>query len=150
MGFTPQFTVYSLSFPDGQFDGFECEVRGMSIAELQTNRSRSDLWELFVSRAVQWNLTDAAGVDVPFTVDGLKTLELSFVEQVIGAWIRACSTVSDFLPTPSSDGANVEPKDSSMGMSFPMEPLSENQPNLNGLSSSTASSEPIPGTPTPA
>lgn len=130
MGFTPVRRVYTLQFE--QYDGLEVRAAATSAGGFLELTERSDaasadiskvkpLLELFVECLRSWNLEDDEGQPVPQTVDGLLTLELDFVMEIIGAWTEAVAGVSSDLKEPSNSGTP------SLVESLPMVTLSDSQ-----------------------
>lgn len=113
MGFTPPSKVYHLQFD--QYEGLEVTVSGTSAGGFLELTERADaasadiskvrpLFESFVDCLRFWNLEDRHGQPVPQTVDGLLSLELDFVMEIIGAWTDAVAGVSTDLKEQSSSG----------------------------------------------
>lgn len=133
-GFEIPRTVYRLEWDDEAYNGLVVRVRAMTIAEAMDGFAT--LWELdgldleqrkerlfqqhtmFIDHVVDWNLRDN-GEPVPVTVDGLRTMEGTFVGSMISAWLRNTTGVSRPLPDDSTSG------DLSAVESIPMESLSE-------------------------
>ncbi|MDQ7910263.1 hypothetical protein RB614_37795 [Phytohabitans sp. ZYX-F-186] len=88
----------------------------MSADEIE-KRDRS--YELFASRLVEWNLETAPGKPLPMSLDGMRALDWTWGRDLIRAWVKAVSGVSDPLGQPSTDGGPSEVA------SIPMEALSE-------------------------
>lgn len=134
MGFKAKATILKLKFVDDEYEGLEIRAKSPSmgafleIAELAdvdvTSADADDvaavlkLFEHFVNSVKDWNLEDDDGEPVPTTVDGLKTLDINFVMDVIGAWMDGVKGMSPGLPPPSESGPP------SQEASIPMEALS--------------------------
>jgi hypothetical protein len=131
-------TLYKLVF-EGR-DGLEVTVEGlntgalldlMDTAELLPSDpaavkldtgSRAAVEKLMAALAgalVSWNVEDRAGQPVPATVEGLKSLNLGLVMDIIGAWIKAQTAVDDDLGKGSGSTGTSAP-----APSIPMAPLS--------------------------
>lgn len=132
-GFRRETTLYKLNFEDfADLDGFEVTARAIPLGQfLEINRLMTTLgneadpdeqvkqsellFTRFADHLVSWNLEDEAGVPVPATFEGIKTQELPFVQQIIGAWMSVQATVPKPSPT-TSNGSGTFPE-----LSVPME-----------------------------
>jgi hypothetical protein len=111
---------YDLTFEDGDLDGFECSMRGVSLerfveitvlsSTLETPEGRTPenierqftiLGELLVS----WNLDDEHNQPVPCTYDGLKKQDFSFVMAILKGWMTAVASVPKASDDDLSSGA---------------------------------------------
>lgn len=134
-GFEVPRTIYRLEFDDEAYAGLVVRVRAISVSEAMqgfthlwpfdedlTPEQRKDrLHEqhvFFIEHVVDWNLSEN-GQPVPVTVEGLQSMEGSFVGAMVGAWMRNSTGVSRPLGEGSTSGvpSGVE--------SIPMEPLPE-------------------------
>ena len=130
MGFTPKRKIYTLQFD--QYDGLEVKVSGTSaggyleLTELMDAAvadlgKAKPLLSLFADCLRSWNLEEEDSTPIPQTLDGILSLELDFVLEIIGAWVDAIAGVSDDLKEPSNSGTP------SLVESLPMVPLSDSQ-----------------------
>lgn len=141
MGFKAKATILKLKFVDEEYEGLEIRAKSPSmgtfleIAELAdvdvTSADAEDvaavlkLFEHFIDSVKDWNLEDDDGVPVPKTVDGLKSLDIDFVMDLVGAWMDGLKGLSPGLPQPSGSG---QP---SLEASIPMEDWSQNLKSLH-------------------
>jgi hypothetical protein len=107
-GFKLQSKLYQITFEDGDLDGLECTLKGVSLErflelvtaadELTTPEGRtpenieaqfSTLGELLTA----WNLQDDDDEPVPPSYEALKKFDLSYVQQIMRAYMQAFSTV---------------------------------------------------------
>jgi hypothetical protein len=123
-GYRRQRTVFNLTFPD--FDGLVVSIRGQNTGEtlsLFENRAKSDVEATkymiitFANSLIEWNLEDEDGVKVPTTVEGIESLDLPFVQELIDAWVTAVTGVDKELGKDSPSGGP------SQEVSIPMEVL---------------------------
>lgn len=128
-------TIYNLEWDDEAYAGLVVRVRAMTVREaldgydtlwaidnsqdLNERRERvRQQHEMFMSHVVEWNLCEN-GEPIPATVEGLQSMEGTFVGSMISAWLRNSVGVSRPLDDSSTDG------DLSAMESIPMESLSE-------------------------
>ena len=110
---------YQLTFEDGDLDGFECIMRGISLeqfidvtaleTELQTPEGRTPeniekQFSFIGSLLVSWNLDDEDGNPVPATYEGLRAQDFEFVMQVMKAYMNALAVVPKDSDSDSSAG----------------------------------------------
>jgi len=134
MGFQAPRRTYSLEFEGEDFDGLVVKVRPPTVGEALANFDLSwmqaedisekerlgrlrDLYELFVSRLISWNL-EVDGELVPTTLDGLLSLDNDFGIRIVRSWLFETSAVP--RPLAESSPAGEVPEE----LSLPMEPLS--------------------------
>lgn len=136
MGFQVNRRIYVLDFEGTPLEGLEVKVRGGTLGEVfaardlmhadPNNPTAEDLnailgqMEELAGHLVSWNLEDD-GVKIPADLEGLKTLELPDVMQIMQAWMKAQVDVPGPLGGSSS---STPPPDLS---SIPMEPLVASQ-----------------------
>lgn len=122
MGFTPEPTIYNLSFKGTPLDGLHIRIGCCTIAEfnwmltLRPDRDKGEtavdtnrkVMELFLHYLDSWDLEDREGKPVPQTVDGIESQPAYFGAQIIAAWQTAMVAVSAPLEQPSSNGASSE------------------------------------------
>ena len=115
--FRQQTKRYDITFEDGDLDGFECTMGGVSLERfveitvlsttLETPEGRTPenierqftiLGELLIS----WNLDDEQGNAVPCDYDGLKKQDFGFVMAILKGWMTAVASV----PKASQDDSN--------------------------------------------
>lgn len=134
MGYKRPSTIYKLNFTDPDMEGLEVEARSlplgklMSVIKLAEAASGSDgvrdveaadeLFSVFCTALVRWNLEDEDGTPVPQTLDGLYTQDFGFALAIVIAWIDAIAGVSGPLDSSSDDGKRFP------AVSIPMETLS--------------------------
>jgi len=151
MGYKRRKTIYRLVFEDEEFDGLEVRAyapplgfleRAMKMGAL-SGRPADDLspdeiellnglFTGFANYLVSWNLEEDDGKPVPATLEGLRAQDLSFVFQIIDAWLNSVGEVASPLGRSSNAGLQ------SLVASLPMEPLSSSLPSLSGPSLSSA------------
>jgi hypothetical protein len=139
MGYVWRGKTYRLVFADADLAGLEVVAKSASvgayrrIADLATREfahppSEEDLAEVdalfleFAAVLVSWNLEDedAEGnrTPVPATFEGMQGQDLTFVRQIIWAWMEAVAGISAPLEEPSDAGERLVEE------SLPMEVLS--------------------------
>lgn len=116
-----QRTVFNLTFVE--YDGLEVSVRGQTTGESLSLLEKKDQSNLeatrymisaFVDALIKWNLEDEDGNSVPTTIEGVESLDLPFVQEIIDAWVSAASEVSKELGKDSPSG------ETSQEVSIPM------------------------------
>jgi len=133
MGYKAPRRVYSLEFEGDEFDGLVIKVRPPTVGEALDNLDLSwlgdktlsdeemtarltDLYALFASRLVSWNLEDDDDTAIPSTLDGLLSLERDFGIRVVKAWLETAP--------PAPLGANSPSTEQSVELSIPMDETS--------------------------
>jgi hypothetical protein len=120
----PRFVVkpkaYRLVFQDADLAGLEVTARSLNTGqflEFQTARleqarggaaaepATQKMLEMLSAAIISWNADTEDGVPIPFTMDGLRSLELDFTMTIINAWQEAINGVSVPLSGPSSGGS---------------------------------------------
>lgn len=111
---------YDLTFEDGDLDGFECVLNGVSLDEFlevaalegalstMEGRTRENIERQFTVLAehmVSWNLDGDDDQPVPCVYAELRALDFDFALAIFRAWMRAMHTVPDDLGKDSSSGA---------------------------------------------
>lgn len=133
-------TVFKLVFSDPEHEGMEVRVRAMSMGEriraafdlawtpddeptVQVEKQR-ELHEMFAEHLVGWNLTEEDEVEtsIPATLDGLLSLEPSFIGMLIGTWQVGRSAVPAPLDSESPSGGQLSEVESTL-MNIPSESL---------------------------
>ena len=124
MGYKPKRTLYRLTFEDPDLEGLEVVTKRTTVdallgfVELFEQVKDSDpekfspedigmltgLFARFVKVVVSWNIEDDDDRPVPVTVDGLQSLELDFVMQIIESWITGMVQAPPPLPGTSASG----------------------------------------------
>lgn len=128
MGYRRERKVYKLVFEDPQYEGLEIRAASIPVGKLLklanvgdlnnvTQEELSAIFEVFAGALISWNLEEDDGTPVPTTVDGLYTLEIDFIMQIISAWMEAVAGVPGPLRQRSSNGSR------SVEQSLPMETL---------------------------
>lgn len=134
MGYVPKRKVYNIKFDD--HEGLEVRATSTSTdafirisALAEDDHSNGDLIMLMTEFATvlkSWNLEeegpDDTRVPVPATLEGLMSLELDFVQEIINGWMEAVAGVPAPLEQPLKDTATLL-----MEESIPMAPLPVNQ-----------------------
>lgn len=138
MGHALKRTIYRLTFEDPELADLSVRVRSLNVGQMleATELSRLDddklpvqeklaamgeLFDVFASALVDWNLEEEDGTAIPATLAGIKTLESAFLMDVIRTWITATAGVAAPLAQPSAGGSP------SLVASMPMETLSLSQ-----------------------
>jgi hypothetical protein len=80
-------------------------------------------YRAFASHLISWNVEEPPGTPVPPDFDGVKTQELSFINDIMTAWRTAVQGVDENLSPPSNNGGHA------LEASLPMEPSSPNLTN---------------------
>lgn len=136
VGYRREPRIYKLQFADPEFEGLEVMVRSLpvgeflSLARLQTALDGDNpdldavekLFKIFQDKLIAWNLEDDEG-KVPTTMAGIKSQDLDFVLQIIGAWANAMGGVSPELGKGSTSGETFPEVD------VPTEALLESLPS---------------------
>lgn len=120
MGFTPKKTVYRLDFEGTDLDGLEVRMRGGKLGQVfdfaglvgidESNATAADVqlmmsqYQELADHIIEWNCEDEDGNPVPATLEGLKTLELRYVNMISQAWQKAEVDVPGPLPSGSPSG----------------------------------------------
>lgn len=133
MGFTPKRTVYRLDFEGTDLDGLEVRMSGGSLAlafdfspligVTDSNATAADVqllmsqYEELADHIIEWNCEDEDGNPVPADLEGLKTLELRYVNMIAEAWQRAQVDVPGPLSRDSNSGQLPDV------LSIPMAPI---------------------------
>lgn len=81
----------------------------------------TELFELLSQNITEWNIDEEDGAPVPTDLDGVMSLELDPVVEILTEWLEAVAGVSPPLSETSPAGAPLEE------LSLTMEPLSESQ-----------------------
>jgi hypothetical protein len=97
--------VTARSLNTGQFLEFQAarltQARGGEAAEPATQTMLQMLSDAIIS----WNAETEDGQKIPFTMDGLRSLELDFTMAIINAWTNAINGVPAPLSATSSGGS---------------------------------------------
>ena len=116
-GFKLQPKLYELKFEDGDLDGLQCTMKGVSLGrfleltvaaeELQTPQGRTpeNIEAQFTTMAellVSWNLEDDEDQPITPSYEALKTFDFSYVQQILRAYMDAFSSV----PKDSNETSN--------------------------------------------
>lgn len=130
MGFMPKSTVYTLDFEGTEYDGLQVRMRastlgalfdapellgikervdaaaggGLSLPAADDLNRFVDQYRDLAEHLVSWNIDAPDGTPLPATLDGLKTLELPLVGQIVQTWQSAMAGVVPPLPGGSSSG----------------------------------------------
>jgi hypothetical protein len=111
--------LYEINFEDGDLDGFEIIMRGVSLegfieiaqlsAALETPEGRTPenieaQFTILAELLVEWNLDDAEDNPVPATYDGLKTQDFSDVMKIMGGYMQAIASVPKASENDSNSG----------------------------------------------
>lgn len=99
MGYRPPSTVRKLDFTGTEHEGLEVATRSIPLGALldviervaDPDASR-DMYALFAGSLEGWNVEDSFGDPVPATLDGLLSLDATFVLELMTAWIASMST----------------------------------------------------------
>jgi hypothetical protein len=113
MGYKREAPVFKLVFDDPEFDGLEVRAKSMPLGamfEFQALQERADkdasaaleVLSRFAGVLVSWNLEDDQDQPVPCNLDGLKTLDMPFVLEIVKGWMTAVASVPKAPLTPSS------------------------------------------------
>lgn len=130
MGFERQVKKYHLVF-DGEMEGFECKVKGVSmeryleLIKLQDDQALQavqDMIHALADNLVEWNLEDE-GIPVEPTKENVLAEDSDFVMKIFDAWMTALGNVAVPLDEKSTNGSQTPP------VSIPMESLSPSLTN---------------------
>jgi hypothetical protein len=142
MGFTPEPTVYKLSFDGTELDGLIVRTNSCTIdewnamlrgQEAQTNgREIADANDkytgIFLKYVVSWNLEIPVGTPVPLTLEGFNKLGTRHGALIISAWQRAMTEVPT-TSRPVSSSGEISPEQQ-LGLVSSSESLPNwNEPN---------------------
>ena len=124
-GYVPKRTLYKLDFSQTEYAGLEVVTRSAAIgvllrileladeaesASLKDSMGKLDeLFGLFESALVEWNVEDEGRRPVPATKAGLLSQDSSFCLAVIQMWAREMTQAPPTSPTASGDGATSVP-----------------------------------------
>jgi hypothetical protein len=126
MGFKRGRKIYHLVWPadNEQYGGLEVDMRGLSIdqlvrvMEITSDKDKEGLAErfdemftLFGSKLVGWNITDDDDVPVPATSEAVKEMagdDPYWLFGIVLAWATAIGSVDTPLPEGSSSGENSQ------------------------------------------
>jgi len=121
--------VYTLAWEDGDYAGLEVKVSSIPVGELaevlelSQSADAASALELIARLAGKlkgWNIQDDDGNPVPATLEGLKSLDLGEMGEIVAKWVAAMTKVSDELGKGSTPGETPPPAE----VSLPMEVLS--------------------------
>lgn len=118
MGYQMERTIYNLVFDDPKFEGLEIRVQAASMEDRlrafyelawrdedtvqERHVKQQELFELFVSYVIDWNLEDKHKQPVPVTVRGLLGVcEPQQLGAIIGAWQSGRQDIPAPLEPPS-------------------------------------------------
>lgn len=74
------------------------------------------MYETFCNHLISWNVETQDGRPVPTTLDGVKSQDTMFIRDIMAAWRKGTTSVSQNLGTPSNDGDSGK-----MPLGIPME-----------------------------
>jgi len=126
MGFKNARRTYKIVVDDGEYEGLEVRLRGLSVRQLMevedtANEAESgkpesaiELFSKLSENIVSWNLEDDDGAPIGHSVDDLLDLDMSFVLFLVQEWLTAAAGVA----VPLGKGSNSGPKlpETSIGM----------------------------------
>jgi hypothetical protein len=99
-------------------------LRDGSLPPVEHAKRLADLYAVFASRLVEWNLEDA-GQPIPATLDGLHQIPHDVGGRILGSWLYETSTVPAPLPQDSPTGSDsVDESEIPMTAAAPSGPLS--------------------------
>jgi len=78
--------IRKLVFEDGEMEGLEVRVRGITVSEYLELDTYADQIELFAKRLVEWNWEHGDGTPVPPTRAGIDGLDQTDVRTVVTEW----------------------------------------------------------------
>lgn len=121
MGYKKEPKIYKLVWNEGEYEGLIVRAKAMPLGKfLKLARlidldvknitsedidSLNELFELFGSALVDWNVEDENDIPIPATTESLYEQELDFVLAIVSAYTGAISGVSDPLDGQSTDGS---------------------------------------------
>jgi hypothetical protein len=117
MGFKYEPRLTKITFPEGdELHGLELRVKSVplgkffEIAKMRDNMEESaeEVFGLFSSSIVDWNLEDDEGNKVPSNVEGILDLDSNFSLKLLDFWMRAIVTVPAPLLNSSNGGKSTE------------------------------------------
>lgn len=122
MGYKREPKQYRLKFLEGDMNGFECLMGGLSVDEfieittlaqkLSANSAeREDVIQLFDMMAVhiaEWNLEDDDDKPIPHDSESMRKLDFEFVMGIQMAWMDAMAKVLGPLPDGSNNGGTTQ------------------------------------------
>lgn len=131
MGFNGTPTTYALEFDHPELQGLEVRVRRGSV-QLREDYDACEKWQdrlaVFATVLVEWNL-EVDGEVVPFTVDGLTSVEDTVLLPLLQAWegarrptapLEQPSTLGVVESSPPSPPGTTDPE---LEQSLSMQPL---------------------------
>jgi hypothetical protein len=121
--------LFEITFEEGDLDGFEITMRGVSLerfieiarlsAALETPAGRTPenierQFTVLAELLVEWNLDDEKDNPVPATYDGLKQMDFADVMKIMGGYMQAIASVPKASKDDSSSGETLE--EASLGL----------------------------------
>lgn len=116
---------------DSELDGLVLRMKSPSMAvffqfsdidiKSMTPSSMRVIFEPMAEHMLSWDMEEEDGTPVPCNLQGLLSLEMLHVLEIMTGWIDAAASVSVPLGQPASSGSP------SLEASIQMEPLSENR-----------------------
>lgn len=123
-GYKPQRKIYKLDFDGTDLDGLVVEVSSVPIgtllklqeayesmhgktAETAGSAILGQLFGIFASALVSWNLLDENDREVPATLEGVMSQDATMVLEIVRAWGAALNGVPAPLDGGSASGATL-------------------------------------------
>jgi len=102
----PQIPSRRIRLTFDEVPGLEIYMGSMSVAEALAfdENSVDDRFAKFADLLHSWNVEDEQGRPVPATIDGIRSIEISFAYKIMQAWTDALTGVPGPLDRPSTDG----------------------------------------------
>jgi predicted type IV restriction endonuclease len=115
MGYRKVPTIYSLTFAEEEYEGFEIRMKGLKVGRIRrlikavdsedkSTDSINEILSLFEEGLVSWNLEDEIGVPVPTTREGIEEQDVDFVMDIVSTWLDGMTGTGADLGKGSSSG----------------------------------------------
>jgi hypothetical protein len=115
MGYRKVPTIYSLTFAEEEYEGFEIRMKGLKVGRIRrlikavdsedkSTDSINEILSLFEEGLVSWNLEDETGVPVPTTREGIEEQDVDFVMDIVSTWLDGMTGTGADLGKGSSSG----------------------------------------------
>jgi hypothetical protein len=130
MGFTPQEKIYSIDFAEGHdLHGLHLKMRSLSLGQYnhmmrlgmvpgvneKAMDANDEMVALFADKIVDWDLEIPVGHPVPATVEGVLSVDRSYIGQMVTGWQLAMLGISEALGKGSQNGQQSQEESLGLG-----------------------------------
>lgn len=115
-GYRVESPTYNLKFEG--LEGLEVNIKGLNTGQMMelwedksdssTSESSKETLLRFSAALISWNIEDENGVPIPATLEGIKSLDVSFVLTMVNGWTTALSGVDTDLGKDSDSGEQFQ------------------------------------------